>query len=128
MWIYKAICRTDSLKRLYTFFFGFKFSFSSSSLRYLKMYSENNNKESTSKLKHYQHKVNDGYMEDSEEKKMKRRQTKRNYVAEADTILTSPELNKEQRNNSKKGEDLSRDDLLFLLSVLEGELQASIQF
>lgn len=127
MWIYKAICRTDSLKRIYTFFSVFKFSFSSSSLRYLKMYSENNNKESTSKLKHYQQKVNDGYMEDSEEKKkMKRRQTKRNYVAETDTIITSPELNKEQKNNSKKGEDLSRDDLLFLLSVLEGELQASI--
>ncbi|KAG8136736.1 hypothetical protein E2320_005296 [Naja naja] len=65
-------------------------------------------------------------MEDSEEKKMKRRQTKRNYVAEKDSILTSPELNKEQKNNSKKGEDLSRDDLLFLLSVLEGELQAKL--
>ncbi|XP_070798848.1 filamin A-interacting protein 1-like [Pituophis catenifer annectens] len=88
------------------------------------MYSGNNNTESSIKLKHCQQKPNVN-MEDSEEKKkMKRRQTKRNYVAEKDTILTSPELNQEQKKNSKKGEDLSRDDLLFLLSVLEGELQA----
>ncbi|XP_006130747.1 filamin A-interacting protein 1-like isoform X1 [Pelodiscus sinensis] len=40
------------------------------------------------------------------------------------TILRSPESEKKQRRYSKKGDDLSRDDLLFLLSVLEGELQA----
>uniref|UniRef100_A0A670Y4B5 Filamin A interacting protein 1 like n=1 Tax=Pseudonaja textilis TaxID=8673 RepID=A0A670Y4B5_PSETE len=88
------------------------------------MYSGNKNKEIDSKLKFCQQKANNVYMEDSEEKKMKRTQTKRNYVAKRDSTLTSPELNKEQKNNSKKGEDLSRDDLLFLLSVLEGELQA----
>ncbi|KAM6418357.1 filamin A-interacting protein 1-like isoform 1-T1 [Pluvialis apricaria] len=45
-------------------------------------------------------------------------------VAQASTILRSPKAEKKQRSSFKKREDLSRDDLLFLLSVLEGELQA----
>lgn len=57
--------------------------------------------------------------------KMKRKQTEKDCTDEPDTILRSPKLHKKQRNYSKKGEDLSRDDLLFLLSVLEGELQVS---
>ncbi|NXC16585.1 FIL1L protein, partial [Corythaeola cristata] len=43
-------------------------------------------------------------------------------VAQASTILRSPKAEKKQ-SSFKKREDLSRDDLLFLLSVLEGELQ-----
>ncbi|XP_025069621.1 filamin A-interacting protein 1-like isoform X4 [Alligator sinensis] len=46
------------------------------------------------------------------------------YTAQSSTILRSPRSENKQRSYSKKGEDLSRDDLLFLLSVLEGELQA----
>lgn len=59
---------------------------------------------------------------------MKRRKTEKDFAATTDTILRSPDSDKKQRNYSKKGEDLSRDDLLFLLSVLEGELQVSIFF
>ncbi|NXU54478.1 FIL1L protein, partial [Turnix velox] len=54
---------------------------------------------------------------------VKRRQ-KEDDVAQASTILRSPKAEKKQRSSFKKGEDLSHDDLLFLLSVLEGELQA----
>nr|XP_033796755.1 filamin A-interacting protein 1-like isoform X2 [Geotrypetes seraphini] len=47
------------------------------------------------------------------------------YVAESDTILRSHKSGKTSRTRtySEQGKDLSRDDLLFLLSVLEGELQ-----
>lgn len=47
------------------------------------------------------------------------------YTAQSSTILRSPRSENKQRSYSKKGEDLSRDDLLFLLSVLEGELQVN---
>lgn len=53
---------------------------------------------------------------------MQRRQEE-DDVAQASTILRSPKAEKKQRSSFKKREDLSRDDLLFLLSVLEGELQ-----
>ncbi|NXY14195.1 FIL1L protein, partial [Atrichornis clamosus] len=52
------------------------------------------------------------------------RQKEKDGVAQASTILRSPKAEKKQRSSFKKREDLSRDDLLFLLSVLEGELQA----
>ncbi|KAJ1116917.1 hypothetical protein NDU88_005122 [Pleurodeles waltl] len=54
---------------------------------------------------------------------MKRCLKEGDYVAETSTILRSHKSEKKQKC-SKKGDDLSRDDLLFLLSVLEGELQA----
>ncbi|XP_062906583.1 filamin A-interacting protein 1-like isoform X1 [Mobula hypostoma] len=44
----------------------------------------------------------------------------RDYMEETGTVLR----NHKTRASSKKHEDLSRDDLLFLLSVLEGELEA----
>ena len=40
----------------------------------------------------------------------------------SDAILPYP---KSHSGNGHQGEDLSRDDLLFLLSILEGELQVS---
>ncbi|XP_063304964.1 filamin A-interacting protein 1-like [Pelobates fuscus] len=49
---------------------------------------------------------------------------KRDYVAETGTILRSHKSEEKEKVTSKKADDLSRDDLLFLLSVLEGELQA----
>ncbi|NWI99877.1 FIL1L protein, partial [Crypturellus undulatus] len=45
-------------------------------------------------------------------------------VAQTSTNLRSPKAQKKRRDSFKKTEDLSRDDLLFLLSILEGELQA----
>lgn len=50
-------------------------------------------------------------------------QKEKDDVARASTILRSPKAEKKQKSSVKKREDLSRDDLLFLLSVLEGELQ-----
>ncbi|XP_062475539.1 filamin A-interacting protein 1-like isoform X1 [Pezoporus occidentalis] len=52
------------------------------------------------------------------------RRQKEDDIAQASTILRSPKGEKKQRSPFKKREDLSCDDLLFLLSVLEGELQA----
>jgi len=54
---------------------------------------------------------------------MQRRQKEKDDVAQTSTILRSPKAEKKQRSSFKKREDLSRDDLLFLLSILEGELQ-----
>ncbi|KAM4796622.1 filamin A-interacting protein 1-like [Rhinophrynus dorsalis] len=48
----------------------------------------------------------------------------RDYVAETGTILRSNKPALKEKASSKKANDLSRDDLIFLLSVLEGELQA----
>uniref|UniRef100_A0A4W3K6V5 Filamin A interacting protein 1 like n=1 Tax=Callorhinchus milii TaxID=7868 RepID=A0A4W3K6V5_CALMI len=47
---------------------------------------------------------------------------KRDYMEETGTVLRKRKA-KAQKTSSKKREDLSRDDLLFLLSVLEGELE-----
>uniref|UniRef100_A0A8C5LMI7 Filamin A interacting protein 1 like n=1 Tax=Leptobrachium leishanense TaxID=445787 RepID=A0A8C5LMI7_9ANUR len=58
--------------------------------------------------------------------KIKKAGDRREYVAETGTILRShkSEEKEKEKASSKKADDLSRDDLLFLLSVLEGELQA----
>lgn len=53
---------------------------------------------------------------------MKQRQEDKDPTSESDAILPCP---KSQSGISHHGEDLSRDDLLFLLSILEGELQVS---
>ncbi|XP_060129714.1 filamin A-interacting protein 1-like [Zootoca vivipara] len=90
------------------------------------MRSRSNSTEHSSKSKHSQKMPSDTYTENTpgtERVKMKRRKTEKDFAAKTDTILRSPDSDKKQRNYSKK-EDLSRDDLLFLLSVLEGELQA----
>ncbi|XP_014650452.1 PREDICTED: filamin A-interacting protein 1-like isoform X2 [Ceratotherium simum simum] len=50
---------------------------------------------------------------------MKQRQQEKYPTSEADAMLPHP-----KSHNGHQGEDLSRDDLLFLLSILEGELQA----
>ncbi|XP_055500984.1 filamin A-interacting protein 1-like isoform X2 [Leucoraja erinacea] len=47
-------------------------------------------------------------------------QRERDYMEETGTVLR----NHKTRTSSKKHDDLSRDDLLFLLSVLEGEVEA----
>lgn len=56
---------------------------------------------------------------------MQRRPKEKDDVPQASTIIRSPKAEKKQRSSFKKREDLSRDDLLFLLSVLEGELQVT---
>lgn len=53
---------------------------------------------------------------------MKQRQQDKDPTSESDAILPCP---KPHSGNGHQGEDLSRDDLLFLLSILEGELQVS---
>ncbi|KAM7178161.1 filamin A-interacting protein 1-like [Macrochelys suwanniensis] len=81
------------------------------------------NSTSPTKSKQCQKKIRGHHKEDTPyvgRVNMKRGQKKK----ETSTILRSPESEKKQKRYSKKGEDLSRDDLLFLLSVLEGELQA----
>ncbi|XP_004391719.1 PREDICTED: filamin A-interacting protein 1-like isoform 1 [Odobenus rosmarus divergens] len=52
---------------------------------------------------------------------MKQRQQDKDPTSESDAILPCP---KSHGGIGHHGEDLSRDDLLFLLSILEGELQA----
>lgn len=92
------------------------------------MHSRNNSIENSSKSKGCQQ-ISDTHIEDiscPRRVEMKRQATEKSNAAEADTIVRSPSLDTKQRNNTQKREDLSRDDLLFLLSVLEGELQASI--
>lgn len=53
---------------------------------------------------------------------MKQRQQDKDLTSESDAILPHPNSHS---GNGHQGEDLSRDDLLFLLSILEGELQVS---
>lgn len=53
---------------------------------------------------------------------MKQRQQDKDPTSESDAILPCP---KSPGGIGHQGEDLSRDDLLFLLSILEGELQVS---
>lgn len=55
-------------------------------------------------------------------KHMKQRQQAKDPINESDEILLHPTSHS---GNGHQGEDLSRDDLLFLLSILEGELQVS---
>ncbi|XP_074829477.1 filamin A-interacting protein 1-like isoform X2 [Natator depressus] len=87
------------------------------------MRSRSNSTESPTKSKQCQQKIRGHHEEDAPyagRVNMKRGQNEK----ETSTILRSPESEKKQKRYSEKGEDLSRDDLLFLLSVLEGELQA----
>ncbi|XP_077198170.1 filamin A-interacting protein 1-like isoform X2 [Paroedura picta] len=91
------------------------------------MRSRSNSTDNCSKSKHCRKMLSNTQVEEipcTGRVKSKRKQTEKDCTAEADTILRSPKLHKKQRNYSQTGGDLSRDDLLFLLSVLEGELQA----
>ncbi|KAM9565712.1 filamin A-interacting protein 1-like isoform 1-T1 [Guaruba guarouba] len=90
------------------------------------MCSRSNSTESPTRPKLSQQRPKDHCKEEAgygERENVQRRQ-KEDDVAQASTILRSPKGEKKRRSPFKKKEDLSRDDLLFLLSVLEGELQA----
>lgn len=56
---------------------------------------------------------------------MKHRQQEKDPTSASDEFLPHPNSEKSQGGNGHQAEDLSRDDLLFLLSILEGELQVS---
>jgi hypothetical protein len=56
---------------------------------------------------------------------MKHRQQDKDLTRESDALLSCPQSEKPHSGNGHQAEDLSRDDLLFLLSILEGELQVS---
>lgn len=58
---------------------------------------------------------------------MQRKLKEKDDAPQASTILRSPKAEKKE-SSFKKREDLSRDDLLFLLSVLEGELQVTLSY
>ncbi|XP_075370247.1 filamin A-interacting protein 1-like [Mycteria americana] len=90
------------------------------------MHSRSNSTESPTRSKLSQQRPKDHHKEEvgyNGRGNVQRRQ-KKDDVAQASTVLRSPKAEKKQRSSFKKREDLSRDDLLFLLSVLEGELQA----
>ncbi|KAM6162413.1 filamin A-interacting protein 1-like [Erethizon dorsatum] len=55
---------------------------------------------------------------------MKHRQQEKDSTSASDAFPPHPKSEKSQVGNGHQAEDLSRDDLLFLLSILEGELQA----
>ncbi|XP_015334072.1 filamin A-interacting protein 1-like isoform X1 [Marmota marmota marmota] len=55
---------------------------------------------------------------------MKHKQQDKDSTIELDEILPCPKSEKLHNGNGHQADDLSRDDLLFLLSILEGELQA----
>ncbi|XP_053827982.1 filamin A-interacting protein 1-like [Vidua macroura] len=91
------------------------------------MHSRSNSTESPTRLKPRQPRVKDHHKEEvgySGKGNAQTRQKEKDDVAQASTIPRSPKAEKKQKSSAKKREDLSRDDLLFLLSVLEGELQA----
>ncbi|XP_005386346.1 PREDICTED: filamin A-interacting protein 1-like isoform X1 [Chinchilla lanigera] len=54
----------------------------------------------------------------------KHRQHEKDPTSASDALPPYPQSEKSQGGNGHQAEDLSRDDLLFLLSILEGELQA----
>lgn len=56
---------------------------------------------------------------------MKHRAQKRDPSSESEEALPCPVSEKSCTGKGHQTEDLSRDDLLFLLSILEGELQVS---
>lgn len=90
------------------------------------MRSRSNSTESPTRPKLSQQRPKDHHKEEvgySGRGNVQRRQKEKDDVAQASTTLRSPKAEKKQRSPCKKREDLSRDDLLFLLSVLEGELQ-----
>ncbi|NXF08767.1 FIL1L protein, partial [Smithornis capensis] len=91
------------------------------------MHSRSNSTESPTRPKLSQPRPQDHHKEEagySGRGNGQRWQKEKDNGAQASTILRSPKAEKKQRSSFKKREDLSRDDLLFLLSVLEGELQA----
>lgn len=70
------------------------------------------------------HKEETGY---SGKGNVQRKLKEKDDAPQASTILRSPKAEKKE-SSFKKREDLSRDDLLFLLSVLEGELQVTLSY
>lgn len=90
------------------------------------MHSRSNNTESPTRPKLSQPRAKDHHKEAvgySGKGNTQTEQKEKDDVAQASPILRSPKTEKKQKSSVKKREDLSRDDLLFLLSVLEGELQ-----
>lgn len=90
------------------------------------MRSRSNSTESPTRPKLSQQRPKDHRKEEvgySGKENVQRRPKEKEDSAQASTILRSPKAEKKQTSSFKKREDLSRDDLLFLLSVLEGELQ-----
>lgn len=90
------------------------------------MHSRTNSTESPTRPKLSQLRAKDHHKEEAgyrEKGNAQTQQKEKDDVARASTILRSPKAQKTQKSSVKKREDLSRDDLLFLLSVLEGELQ-----
>ncbi|XP_056649363.1 filamin A-interacting protein 1-like isoform X2 [Monodelphis domestica] len=57
-------------------------------------------------------------------KTMKIGSKRKAFGAESSPVLRSPKSDTKQNGSSSKEANLSRDDLLFLLSILEGEVQA----
>lgn len=56
---------------------------------------------------------------------MKHTQQVKDPTSASEAFSPHPKSEKSQGGNGHQAEDLSRDDLLFLLSILEGELQVS---
>ncbi|XP_004593286.2 filamin A-interacting protein 1-like isoform X1 [Ochotona princeps] len=67
------------------------------------------------------HRKDHGFHESGD---VKHRQQDKDCLSKWDAILSEPKSEKPRSGNGHQADDLSRDDLLFLLSILEGELQA----